>query len=106
MPSILESLKHIEDETESYKTLIKNKQWDQLSSLTVKRQQKLESIFNQDIDKSLVDEVKNSIERILKLDQAYAQEVKNQKKGESSNIIDIKSKFKAAKQYKSIHEST
>lgn len=103
---VLEELKQIETETASYKALVQEEQWEKLSELTASRQKRLESIFTQKIDENLVAQVTSSIQRILALDKEYADAIDHQRIGETNNIINIKSKFKAAKQYKSIHEST
>lgn len=106
MSSIVEQLKAIAEETRQYKQLIDEEQWDALNQKAENRQKQLEAIFESEIDTEIANEVKEHVQTILELDKAYAEQVKANKKKEVNNVVDIRSRFSAAKKYKKIHDDT
>ncbi len=106
MSSIVEQLKAIAEETRQFKQLIDEEQWDLLNQKAESRQKQLELIFKSEIDTDIANEVREHVQAILELDKAYAEQVKASKEKEVSNVVDIRSRFSAAKKYKNIHDDT
>ncbi len=100
---ILNQLENIKSETESYQKLIDDELWDELNELSVKRQASLEKIFAMPIDDTAKESVQILIQQILDLDSRYREMILNNKKTMTSNVIDIKSKLKAANKYRIVN---
>ncbi len=104
MSSIVEQLKTIAEATRQFQQLIDDEQWDVLNQKAEDRQKQLQTIFESEIDATIANEVREHVQAILDLDKAYAEQVKANKEKSMNNIVDIRSRFSAAKKYKAIHD--